>query len=316
MSAGQATFRNPVYPGYFADPYVIRAEGRWWAIGTSGADVVTGLVSDDLVSWTPWTPHLVSDEPHLEGRTHAWAPELSQGRDRFHLYFSAGVGDRHHQIFVADAHSPEGPYLDVRPVEGITEHFAIDAHVFSQGGRRYLYYAADRLDGARVGTAIVVQALVEPDRVDGSCRPVVMPGADWQIYQRQRPMYGAVYDWHTCEGPFVVWRESRYWCLYSGGSWQTESYGMGSTWADDPLGPWHDLSQDGPTVLRTAPGRAHGPGHASVITDLAGDDWLVYHAWDEAMTARRMHLDRLEWVDGRPVCRGPTLHEQPAPVGR
>ncbi|WP_433304997.1 glycoside hydrolase family 43 protein [Actinoplanes sp. CA-030573] len=316
MTAGRATFRNPVHPGYFADPYVIRADGRWWALGTSGAHAVTGLVSDDLVRWEPWTPALSAGEPHLDGRTHAWAPEMTSRGERFHLYFSAGVEDRHHRIFVADAGTPDGPYVDVRPVEGIDEPFAIDAHVFSDRGRHYLYYAADRTDRARPGTAIVVQELVEPDRVDGLCRPVVMPGADWQIYERGRSMYGAVYDWHTCEGPFVVRRGSRYWCLYSGGSWQTESYGMGSAWADDPRGPWHDVSRDGPTVIRTVSGRARGPGHASVITDLAGDDWLVYHAWDEAMTARRMHLDRLDWIDGTPVCRGPTLDEQPAPVGR
>jgi beta-xylosidase len=316
LTAGRATFRNPVYPRYFADPNVIRAHGRWWAIGTSGADAMTGLVSDDLVSWEPWTLTLSSNEPHLDGRTHVWAPEVTSHGDRFHLYFSAGVEDRHHKIFVADADSPDGPYVDVRPLEGIAEPFAIDAHVFSERGNHYLYYAVDRTDRPRVGTVIVVQELVEPDRVDASCRPVVLPGADWQIYERQRSMYGAMYDWHTCEGPFVVRRESRYWCLYSGGSWQTESYGMGSSWADDPLGPWHDVSHDGPTVIRTAPGVARGPGHASVITDLAGDDWLVYHAWDEAMTARRMHLDRLDWSDGAPVCRGPTVHEQPAPVGR
>ncbi|MEU4690509.1 glycoside hydrolase family 43 protein [Actinoplanes sp. NPDC023714] len=310
-----STFRNPVHPGYFADPYIIRAGGRWWAFGTSGGHALAGLVSDDLVSWQPWKLTLTGDEPHLDGRTQAWAPEVTRRGDRFHLYFSAGVEDRHHQIFVADAGAPDGPYAGVRPVAGIEEPFAIDAHVLSAEGNHYLYYAVDRLDGPRVGTAIVVQELVAPDRVGGPSRPVVLPGADWQIYQRGRAMYGAVHDWHTCEGPFVVSRGSRYWCLYSGGSWQTEAYGMGAAWADDPLGPWHEVSPDGPTVIRAA-GGARGPGHASVITDLAGDDWLVYHAWDEAMTARRMCLDRLDWSGGAPVCRGPIVAEQQAPAGR
>jgi hypothetical protein len=29
---------------------------------------------------------------------------------------------------------------------------------------------------------------------------VLKPYADWQIYQRSREMYGAIYDWHTLEG--------------------------------------------------------------------------------------------------------------------
>jgi GH43 family beta-xylosidase len=184
------------------------------------------------------------------------------------------------------------------------------------GGERYLFYAADRLAAQRVGTAIVVQRMLGPDLVDGPAIPVILPGGDWQIFQRQRRIYGGVHDWHTCEGPFVVHRGSRYWCLYSGGRWETPSYGMGAAWAEHPAGPWHDVSRDAATVIRTLPGLANGPGHASVIRDDAGTDWLVYHAWDEAMTARRMHLDRLVWDEGGPRCLGPTVGEQPAPVTR
>jgi hypothetical protein len=39
----------------------------------------------------------------------------------------------------------------------------------------------------------------------------------------------------------------------------------------------------------------------------------VYHAWDLAQTARRMCIDRLDWVDGKPSTPGPTWTDQPAP---
>jgi len=39
-------------------------------------------------------------------------------------------------------------------------------------------------------------------------------------------MYGRVWDWHTLEGPFVRKHDGRYYCFYSGGRWETESYGV------------------------------------------------------------------------------------------
>ena len=48
------TYRNPVYDGYFADPFVLRAGERYLAYGTGS--IVDGLVfevleSTDLASW-------------------------------------------------------------------------------------------------------------------------------------------------------------------------------------------------------------------------------------------------------------------------
>jgi arabinan endo-1,5-alpha-L-arabinosidase len=69
-----------------------------------------------------------------------------------------------------------------------------------------------------------------------------------------------------------------------------------------------------------------GTGHNAVATDLAGQDWLVYHAIDRrdpfldepfGINQRPMLLDRLDWIDGWPTVRaGRWASEgpQPAPV--
>jgi hypothetical protein len=67
-----------------------------------------------------------------------------------------------------------------------------------------------------------------------------------------------------------------------------------------------------------------GTGHNGLITDLAGQDWLAYHAIDRAdpyldepfgINERPMLLDRLDWINGWPTA---TASAQPvrAPVTR
>ena len=314
--AGPTTFTNPVYPAYFADPFVLRHGDRYYAYGTNTVDEAEAafevLRSDDLVHWTLLRRAL----PAVDGldATDHWAPEVAEREGRFYLYFSAGVEDRDHAIRVAVADRPEGPFEYAGAVLTQNERFAIDAHPFrDDDGTWYLYYARDLLEGTRVGTSLVVDRLVEVDRLAGEPVPVLTATADWQLFQRQRSMYGAVYDWYTLEGPFVVGRGGRYWCLYSGGAWTSPGYGISFAVADSPLGPFSEPDVVGPALLRSRPGRLEGPGHCSVVAGPDGRDYLVYHAWDAEHTARRMCVDRLDWTSGGPRTDGPTAEPQPVP---
>ena len=312
------TFSNPVYPGYFADPFVLEHGGRYYAYGTGPASA-TGPVfeilrSEDLVDWES-VGHALADPVDGLATGDHWAPEVIEREGRFYLYFSAGVEDRHHQIRVAVADRPEGPFRPTGRVLTPNEPFAIDAHPFrDDDGQWYLYYARDVLDGTRVGTSIAVDRLVEMDRLAGQPMPVLAASADWQLFRTQREMYGAVYDWHTLEGPFVVKRLGRYWCLYSGGAWTNATYGVSYGVADAPLGPFREPHPDGPALLRSRPGELEGPGHNSVIRGPDGEDYLVYHAWDPSHTGRRMCIDRLEWTADGPRTGGPTAAPQPVPL--
>jgi len=67
--------------------------------------------------------------------------------------------------------------------------------------------------------------------------------------------------------------------------------------ADTVLGPYSDAGNDaGPRVLRTIPGKVIGPGHNSIVRGPDDKDYLAYHAWDAAMTARRLCIDPLAWT--------------------
>ena len=314
--ARHKAFTNPVHPRTFADPFVLLHDGSYYAFGTNNVDdselAFEVLHSTDLVHWQSLGRTL----PRVDGlaaRDH-WAPEVAERDGRFYMYFSAGVEDRDHHLRLAIADRPEGPYHYDGVVLTPDQPFAIDASPFRDvDGRWYLYYARDLLEGDRVGTSLVVDRLLEMDRLAGEPVPVLGPSADWQIFRRRRRMYGAVYDWHTLEAPFVVKRLGRYWCFYSGGRWSSDGYGVSYAVASSPLGPFREPAGEGPALLRSRPGALVGPGHNSVVVGPDGTDFVVYHAWDPGFEARRMCIDRLEWTAEGPRTSGPTAEPQAVP---
>jgi beta-xylosidase len=309
------TYTNPVYGGYFADPFVLRQDGAYYAYGTfpSRSGTIPGLVSTDLVNWRSLGDVLEPLDPVPENYC---APEVAFRDGRFYMYYSAGGEEGEgHQLRLAVASRPAGPFRDTATILDPDDPFSIDAHPFcDDDGRWYLFYCRDLLDGDRVGTGIVVDELPAPDRLAGARRVAVRPYADWNLFLARREMYGRTWDWYTVEGPFVVKRQGRYYLFFSGGAWREPSYGVSYAVADHPLGPWEVCPGDGPTILRTVPGAALGPGHASIVAAADGSDWLVYHAWPPDGRARLLRIDRLEWTPDGPRCHGPSLRPQPAPA--
>jgi GH43 family beta-xylosidase len=229
------------------------------------------------------------------------------------MYYSAGRRDRGHLLRVAVADAPEGPFVDQGVVLTPDERFAIDPHPFrDEDGQWYLFYAHDVLDGDRIGTTVAVDRMTSMTRLEGDPRTLLRASADWQLFRRRREMYGRVADWYTLEGPFVLRRDDRYFLLYSGGAWEEPGYGVAYAVADAPLGPYRE-PVTGPAVLQTVPGVVLGPGHNSAVTTPAGEDWIVYHAWDPGRTARRMCIDRLVWGPDGPERSGPSTGPRPAP---
>ncbi len=320
-------YRNPVYPEYFGDPFVWKHGDDYFAVGTGSGEasgdlgksgrVFPLLHSLDLVHWKPAGEAL--DRPNADLGSNFWAPEVAYAEGQFWLYYSVGRGDKLHQIRVASSRDPLGPYRDVSDeplVAPRSPPFAIDPHPFQDDdGRWYLFYARDYLDAGfsrsfgrvRSGTALAMSRLLTMDKLEKKERTVLRARCDWQRFLANRLMYGGVFDWHTLEGPFIRKHEGRYYCFYSGGNWETGSYGVDYGVADQVAGPYSDAGNEkGPRVLRTSPGRVIGPGHNSFITGPDGLDYMVYHAWDPAMTARRMCIDPLVWTLEGPRCQGPT----------
>jgi GH43 family beta-xylosidase len=312
------TYSNPVYSESFPDPFVFRHEDRYYAVATgrvcdnpSGPSIFPTLTSDDMIHWHPGDPAMVAPDPSLG--SDFWAPEIAYRNDRFYLYYSVGQEDKGHQLRVAVSDSPAGPYVDSgKPILDPAKcAFAIDAHPFQAiDGRWFLFYARDFFDTSRPGTSIVVTPLDDPLQISPEFTLVARASKDWQRFQASRRMHGQIYDWHTLEGPCVVGHEGKYFCLYSGGNWQNESYGLDYVVADRIEGPYRDASEGAPRILRTVPDRVVGPGHNSIVVGPDEIQYLAYHAWDTDRSARRLCLDRLVWTNLGPRCPGPSTDPQ------
>ncbi len=312
----QLGYANPVYPTYFADPFVLRVGDEWFAFGTGAMPESNPeggqfqvLWSNNLVDWKPLGPALV---PPAEFKGHAfWAPEVAFHRGQYYMYYSVGVGDKDHQIRVASSSKPAGPYLDEGRLTPEDCPFAIDPCPYKHtDGRWFLFYATDLVEGERPGTVLMVDELTTMTELAGTPTLVARATEKWQRFEKDRPIYKGIHDWHTLEGPSAHFKNGQIFCLYSGGNWQNDTYGVDYVSAPHPTGPWVNTSQPEPRTLKTRPGLVLGPGHNSV-TSGPGEtgDFIVYHAWDRGRTARLMRIDPIIWGEEGPTCLGPTLKD-------
>ena len=189
--------------------------------------------------------------------------------------------------------------------------FTIDACPFKdpRSGQWYLFFAHDFIQDEPNGTGVGVVRMKDMFTPATERKMVNRASQDWHIYERNRDYQGRIWPaWYTVEGPCVIYHRERYWCLYSGGRWSSERYGVGFAVADDPMGPWKDdLAIHGPVVLRGIPDKVIGPGHNSVTIAPDGRSHvIVYHAWDRELTKRRMCIDPLVWTEQGPRCDGPS----------
>jgi GH43 family beta-xylosidase len=311
------TYTNPIFDGYFADPFILKHDGMYYAYGTSPASDDAHqfpiLSSPDLIEWKHEGYALDS----LEGKSAYWAPEVVHHEGKFYMYYSAGVEDKGHQLRVAVSNHPASRFIDTGHILTPDLPFAIDPHPFQDyDGQWYLFYAKDFLtkeDGYQVGTGIVVDRLVDMFTLEGQPQLVIRPFADWQLFEAQRPIYDQLYDWYTIEGPSLRVHNGRYYCFYSGGAWERENYGVSYVVADHPLGKYTSPTDLDGALFQSVRDIVYGPGHNSFVKTDSDNEYIIYHAWDTARTARKMCIDRLTWEDDKPVLHGPTWTPQSLP---
>lgn len=313
-------FSEPVSGSYLADPYCFFHEGTYYLIGTGKTETdgeaasnfaVPMMKSADLQHWEQLPRVLIP--PAEERGGSFWAPEIAIDRGVFYLYYHCNGKEGGFRVRVGSSDSPQGPYADTYPPMtdlATTNGFAIDSTTFrDDDGQWYMFYATDFLDSNATsfrGTALVMDRMKSMTELEGNPQTVMRAHWQWQVFERNRLMAGKSADWYTLEGPAVVKRGGKYYCFYSGGNYQNDTYGVDYLVADAVTGPWREIGQErGPQIMRSVPGKVIGPGHNSIVSSPDGkQDYIVYHAWNAAMTDRQVWIDPLEWTaDGPRVAR-------------
>lgn len=160
----------------------------------------------------------------------------------------------------------------------------------------YLYIAKRFRSGKRPGTGLAVVKLGD-DMVslEGPIHRITNEFKVWQLYNAKNSIY-------CMEGASVIYKDGKYWYLYSGGNWKTPTYGVGCLVSDSIMGTYREVgSLERGSVVSTIPGELTGPGHTSLLLAPDNETWfLVYHSWNKEQTKRQMCLDPLIWTDEGP----------------
>jgi arabinan endo-1,5-alpha-L-arabinosidase len=343
-SAAPATttsYGNPVSQGFadtFADPSLIRGkDGFWYAYGTSDPlregegtpHRIPIARSADLVSWTH-VGDAFSDATlpsWAEKDAGLWAPDIRYVDGQYRMYYvvtqTTVTAERDdNAIGMATAPTPAGPWTDSgAPVVGPRRGGQVGdgnflwtfdpAAVTDTDGSQWLFY------GSYYGGVFTTRLSADGTRAVGT------------------PVRVAIDN--KFEGSYVVRRDG-YWYLFASTAnccaGPTTGYSVQVGRSRTIQGPYVDQQgvsltdsrAGGTPVLNQNGNRWVGAGHNAIATDLAGQDWIAYHAIDrgdpyldgtDGINERPMLLDRLDWVDGWPAVRagqGPSEGAERAPV--
>ncbi|MEE6274471.1 family 43 glycosylhydrolase [Georgenia sp. MJ206] len=329
------TYANPLTEAFadtYADPAVIRGKDGWWYLYATSDPLVEGgelglmhvARSRDLVSWDYLGTILdETNRPAWAAPESAfWAPDVRYVDGEYVLYYTVTDtvlnpgGDP--AIGAATAPTPNGPWTPTdapvvapRPDGGGGFYWTFDpALLVDDDGSRYLYFGSyhggiwvtelDETGLAAVGDPV---RLTTTDRYEGA-----------YVVKRGDYYYLMGSSANCCAGP-------------------STGYSVHAGRSTSPTGPFVDaegvgLAESrvgGSQVLVQNGNRWIGAGHHAVVTDLTGQDWILYHALDKedpwltepgGINERPTLLDRLDWIDGWPVTNagaGPSDTPLPGP---
>jgi beta-xylosidase len=315
----------------FPDPFIARFRGAYHAYATGnqvggGQMNVQHLHSRSLTRWGTPGEALPADRlPAWVDRKHpqVWAPEVTRVRGRYILYFNARhasltrtetpptgpVVRQRHCLGAAVAARPEGPFTGVDQPLVCAEfpNGVIDANVYREGDRLYLYYKDDS-NCCGPGSAIYAQPLsADGLATAGPARKL--------LANNDSPGKEDDWEWEIVEAPTMLKRGGAYYLFYSGNFFGNKNYSGAYLRCTSPLGPCTDLG-DNPILWSHKETTLIGPGHQSLL-ERRGRSYIFFHGWNEDPDAKEqagvhkrcLYVGQVRWErspagDVRPVIAG------------
>lgn len=265
-----ATYNNPVLGGDYPDPSILRV-GKDYYMTHSSFEYYPGLLvwhSTDMIHWKRLGYALHKYVGSV------WAPDLIKHGDKYYIYFPAGK-----KIWVVTASSPAGPWSD--PIDMNLSGFIDPGHVTDSAGNRYLYLSKGytvRLSKDGVST------VGNPEKTyDG-----------WQFPS----------EWSTecfcLESPKSTVRNGYFYQTVAEGgtAGPATAHMVVSARARTPFGPWENSPYNPVVHTKCRNERWWNQGHGTLVDDMNGNWWIVYHAYEKYFQTlgRQTLMLPVEWT--------------------
>lgn len=259
-----ALLTNPIIKGDFADPSIVKYEGKYYVYATIdpwGGEELAVFETTDFENWERkhinW-PTLADCQSETSNDSRVWAPGVIQGKDgKFYMYVSVGS-----EVWVGVSEKPLGPWKNAKedntsfiPGNMFPEYHMIDAEPFiDDDGKAYLYWGSG-LNWVN-GHCFVVELNEDMVSFDASKIKDITP-----------PNY--------FEAPYMIKKNNKYYLMYSQGKCTDGTYSVRCSVGDSPYGPWEEFDTN-PILSTSKDETTLGPGHHSVFT-VNNQDYILYH---------------------------------------
>lgn len=263
-----------ILSGDYPDPTIVR-DGEDYYMTHSSFYYMPGFLiwhSQDLMNWEP----LARVVPEYSGS--AMAPDLIKHNGRFYLYYPAA--GTNWVVWADDIRGPWSKPVDLK-VNGIDP-----GHVVGEDGKRYLFVS----DG-------------------NNAMPMVQLSDDGlSVVSKKKPVYvGWEFpkNWET-EG---LWLESPKLCkrgdyfylttAEGGTAGPPTSHMVVSARSKSVAGPWENSPYNPIVHTYSADEDWWSKGHGTLIDDVNGNWWIVYHAYakDYYTLGRSTLIEPVEWTN-------------------
>jgi len=325
-AAPPGTYVIPILDEDFPDPAIILApDDYYYAYGTQtlrdGHWINIQVArSRDLIHWEQLGDALPAKPDWAQTTQDFWAPSLLYDGSKYFMYYSATPDECRegpdHALAVATSDSPAGPFVDMgKPLLAGKGFHNIDPMAYDDPatGKHLLYWGS--------GFEPIKVCELGPDRMsfapDGETIDLVWPNGKDGGFPR------------LVEASWVIRHDDFYYLFYSGDNCcgADAEYGVMVARSKNATGPFETLEEAKGvphSLMLFKSERWLAPGHNCIVTDKAGETWIIYHAIDvnrprqrqedEINSRRILMIDRIEWRDGWPHVGTPSDEPQPAPV--
>ena len=255
---------NPLIKGYFADPSIVKHEGKYYMYATIdpwGGDELAVFESSDFINWEQkhinWPTKEACTSPTSKD-SRVWAPGVIKGKDgKFYMYVSVGS-----EVWAGVSEKPLGPWKNAKEdntpfIKGdmFPKYHMIDAEPFiDDNGKAYLYWGSG-LNWVN-GHCFIVE--LNDDMVsfnENAIKDITPP--------------------NYFEAPFMLKKNNKYYLTYSEGKCTNSTYKVRYSVGDTPYGPWKE-GANSPILSTSKDSTTLGPGHHTVFKE-NNQDYILYH---------------------------------------